>query len=495
MISKRRPLGLFFFAMIGGGCTGAGGIGEGTRSSPFTCQGTSTATIQATVFAISCASAGCHGSMQPALGLDLVSPDLEGRIVNAPANGCDKTLIVPGHPTNSYFLEKLTSTAPTCGEQMPLGVAHMSTAEIDCLTAWVMNLTVSPSPDAGPDTPVVDATNRNPVDTAADAAGSTTEAGPSCPSGQTTCGSRCVALDKDNTNCGACGTACASGQFCNAGRCACQAGLVLCGGACVDLSTSNGNCGTCGRTCPSGVCAAGACASSCPTGTTNCGGSCVNLSTSSANCGACGKVCSTGTACTAGACQCPSGQTLCGGASCVNTTIDPSNCGTCGKICPAGASCSNATCTCPSGKALCSSSCVNLGTDPSNCGACGKVCASGQTCAGGVCGCGATVSFANQVQPIFTSTCASGGCHSGTRPSANLSLSSGASYKELVNVVSSCAGRLLVVPGAVPSSYLMNKLLGSDLCSGSKMPKAGTSLPSMEIAAISGWICEGAPNN
>lgn len=104
------------------------------------------------------------------------------------------------------------------------------------------------------------------------------------------------------------------------------------------------------------------------------------------------------------------------------------------------------------------------------------------------------MSFANQVQPVFTANCTSGGCHSGTKPAASLSLASGVAYGALVNVASSCAGRLLVAPGSVSTSYLMNKLLGTNLCSGSKMPKAGT-MPSAEIAAVSGWICEGAPKN
>ena len=59
-----------------------------------------------------------------------------------------------------------------------------------------------------------------------------------------------------------------------------------------------------------------------------------------------------------------------------------------------------------------------------------------------------------------------------------------------------CSGqRTLVVPGDASSSYLMQKLLGTDLCSGSQMPKAGQSLASPALAAISTWICQGAPNN
>jgi hypothetical protein len=88
------------------------------------------------------------------------------------------------------------------------------------------------------------------------------------------------------------------------------------------------------------------------------------------------------------------------------------------------------------------------------------------------------------------------GCHAGMRPAESLSLEAGKAYAELVNVASSqCATRTLVKPGAPASSYLMDKLLGANLCMGSQMPKAGTSLPTAQIDAIRSWICQGAPNN
>jgi hypothetical protein len=88
------------------------------------------------------------------------------------------------------------------------------------------------------------------------------------------------------------------------------------------------------------------------------------------------------------------------------------------------------------------------------------------------------------------------GCHAGARPAEGMSLETGKAFAELVNVASSqCGARLRVKPGAPTSSYLMDKLLGTNLCTGSQMPKAGTSIPSTQLDAIRGWICEGAPNN
>jgi hypothetical protein len=82
-------------------------------------------------------------------------------------------------------------------------------------------------------------------------------------------------------------------------------------------------------------------------------------------------------------------------------------------------------------------------------------------------------------------------------PKEGLDLSSAAkSYADLVNVAASqCSTRKLVVPGDPSNSYLMQKLLGVSVCSGSQMPKAGQSLPSKDLQAISDWICSGAPNN
>ena len=58
-----------------------------------------------------------------------------------------------------------------------------------------------------------------------------------------------------------------------------------------------------------------------------------------------------------------------------------------------------------------------------------------------------------------------------------------------------CNGKKLVVPGNPASSYLINKLLGVDMCSGTAMPKTDMRLPRAEIDAISAWICAGAPRD
>jgi hypothetical protein len=108
-------------------------------------------------------------------------------------------------------------------------------------------------------------------------------------------------------------------------------------------------------------------------------------------------------------------------------------------------------------------------------------------------GCGPAVSFAGQVQSIFNASCTTN-CHGGNRPSAGLNLTQGNAYSNLVNVPGDCS-KVLVVPKSPSTSYLLNKLTGVGICSGTQMPAKGVSLSSAQIDSIRGWICQGAPNN
>lgn len=206
----------------------------------------------------------------------------------------------------------------------------------------------------------------------------------------------------------------------------------------------------------------------------------------------CGKVCLAVQTCQGGACQCPNGGKLCSGV-CVDTSTDPNNCGACGEGCYGGTSCQGGTCVCPSGLSLCKGSCTDLQTDPFNCSGCDVACAVGQTCDAGVCNCGtASVSFATAVQPIFNEGCATVNCHMGAAPAGELDLSPGVAYANLVNVIAGeCSdGRKLVLPGDPRKSYIVNKLMGVDVCFGIQMPSTYD-----DIEVITDWICEGAPDN
>lgn len=269
----------------------------------------------------------------------------------------------------------------------------------------------------------------------------------SLPPGCETCGGAgCADLAADPAHCGDCTIVCPLGATCSAGSCACGAGESACADACVDTTSDPDNCGSCGKTCPPvQVCSLSACKASCDAGLTKCGNACVDTESDAKNCGTCGRDCGTGT-CIAGNCDCGPG-------------IDPE-------------------------------------TDPNNCGACGNVCPPGQTCAAGACMCGsASVSFGASVQPIFTANCATNGCHRTPAPKERLNLMAGVAYDQIVDVAAEqCTARMRVAPGDPSESYLLDKLLGVDLCFGSMMPKSG-SVSTADIETISNWICAGAPND
>ena len=323
----------------------------------------------------------------------------------------------------------------------------------------------------------------------------------SCGAGQALCTvggvETCIDVSSDSANCGACGFACSpTDQACVAGACTCLNGLDACGASCVDVHTDVANCGACGASCGLALfCVDSSCVDSCPL--TDCGGSCVDTSTSLAHCGSCSNPCAPGHECAGGACVCAAGYTACSPTLCANLDTDPANCGACGNACAGGTACVSGSCACPSPTMLCGGTCIDTSTDAANCGGCGRGCAAGDSCTAGTCvGCGPAVGFASDIQSILTTSCAVSTCHSGVRPQAGLDLSTGRAYSQLVGQPASCGSNILVTPGDVDRSYLMNKLTGVGMaCGGSQMPKRGTSLPSAQLDLIRSWICRGAANN
>lgn len=108
---------------------------------------------------------------------------------------------------------------------------------------------------------------------------------------------------------------------------------------------------------------------------------------------------------------------------------------------------------------------------------------------------GPTVSFAADVQSIFTSSCAFSGCHVGAGASSGLNLSAGNAYGEIVNGNAVQSTNPLISPGSLELSYLYQKIAPNGNRVGSRMPLSGGALSQTEIDTIATWILEGAENN
>jgi hypothetical protein len=222
------------------------------------------------------------------------------------------------------------------------------------------------------------------------------DAGSPCDGGTTLCQGSCTTLTDDNANCGACGTACGSGQACAGGGClakdcpgaACAPYEVCSGSACIDRACV-------GITCPMGqVCARGTCFSPACSGTP-CATSEVCVSGACVDRACAGVICPMGKSCRLGLCiapTCNDGLTDgdesdrdCGG-----------SCGGCGvgKRCGTGKDCQSDSCV--QGRCQAADACADGMKDgretDADCGggdcplcAAGKACVRDVDCVSGVC--------------------------------------------------------------------------------------------------------------
>jgi hypothetical protein len=94
------------------------------------------------------------------------------------------------------------------------------------------------------------------------------------------------------------------------------------------------------------------------------------------------------------------------------------------------------------------------------------------------------------VYSIFTTAgCGTSQCHGGAMPKEGLDMSTKSKAQaQMVDVPSSqCSGKMRVFSGDATKSYLINKLTGVGMCSGSQMPK-GAALSASDIDTVRQWI-------
>ncbi len=223
-----------------------------------------------------------------------------------------------------------------------------------------------------------------------------------------------------------CADVCGTGFTCIGTQCTCfDAGFIACGGGtggspvCVDSVGGDSNCGACGVTCTTGEasCQGGSCVcliDECPAGVSTDAGVCTDTNIDVNNCGGCAYssanpsqfMCGMGEGCVNGSCQCLSGFSQCPGNGtpyCADLTGDLHNCGQCGNACQHDQECipvgSGGECVCNTGEdggadlITCASGCVHSDSDPLNCGGCNVPCAPG-SCSGGACMCNADAGLA-----------------------------------------------------------------------------------------------------
>jgi hypothetical protein len=144
---------LFVGAAAGAG-QGAAGAGQGAAGAGQGAAGTGGAAALVapacltSLFALSCSGAGCHSGSTPAGGLDLFSPGVASRLVGVDATfagvvmGAAVTctpakLIDTQNPAASWLELKLQGQQGTCGLAMPLGGSPLGTADLQCVSDFI----------------------------------------------------------------------------------------------------------------------------------------------------------------------------------------------------------------------------------------------------------------------------------------------------------------------------------------------------------------------
>ena len=85
-----------------------------------------------------CATANCHSTNAPTLGVDLESADIIGRLSGQSASGpcADQQLVNPANPEQSLIYTILLDVRPCARTRMPIGPA-LPAADVACVLTWL----------------------------------------------------------------------------------------------------------------------------------------------------------------------------------------------------------------------------------------------------------------------------------------------------------------------------------------------------------------------
>ncbi len=100
------------------------------------------------------------------------------------------------------------------------------------------------------------------------------------------------------------------------------------------------------------------------------------------------------------------------------------------------------------------------------------------------------VSYAQDIQPLFNTSCAGAGCHVG-QATNGVSLGS---HAQVTTSVGFQYGTPVVIPGDASGSPIVDKISANPRF-GSRMPLGRAPLEAADINRVRVWINNGAPNN
>src|SRR5262245_20986198 len=135
LVSLALPLLLSLVACVADtGTGGSPGTGVDDPDGGPAAVACTPANIEQTLLARKCA--GCHSGASAPKGVNLALAGVADRVAQQTSSCLNKKLVVPGDPTASFLLEKLSAN-PSCGVRMPKDKPELTAEEKNCVADWI----------------------------------------------------------------------------------------------------------------------------------------------------------------------------------------------------------------------------------------------------------------------------------------------------------------------------------------------------------------------